>query len=87
MICKYCEKPFEKEFNNQVYCTVLCRTRMTKIKKRLRQMKIHDTLKPRTCKRCKKQFKHYAMKIHCKSCVEHLKQYPHHYRKETNVDT
>ena len=78
--CKYCDKPFTKDYNNQVYCSDHCKERMTKIKKRLRQKQIHNTLVPRICKMCKKKFKFHGMKKNCEDCLLLLKEKPHLYR-------
>ena len=84
--CKYCSEPFEKKFNNQVYCSKFCAKRMTDIKKRLRQKQLLGTLEPRTCKLCSKSFRFHGMKFNCPDCIELLKQYPHYYRKGKTND-
>ena len=80
MICNYCNKEFIKEFKNQVYCTNFCRTRMTTIKKRMRQKKYDGTLRPRTCPRCREEFQFHGMKKLCLSCVKICKIDPYQYK-------
>lgn len=82
MKCKYCENIFKKTFNNQVYCSKQCSEKMTKIKKRLRQKKYHNTLKERKCNLCGDMFRFHGMKKNCKKCVELLKEKPHLYRSK-----
>ncbi len=80
MQCGYCDKDFIKEFNNQVYCSIPCRTRMTNIKKKIRQKKHFNTIDPRKCIICGEMFHHYDMKKSCKKCLILLKENPYLYK-------
>ena len=79
--CNYCSKEFVKTFPNQVYCSIPCRTKMTKIKTRLRQKGYDGTLHPRICPSCNEKFYFYGMKKYCMKCVENFKKNPYMYRK------
>ncbi len=82
-VCEYCDSPYISLHPNSRYCPgKLCASKMNAIKKRIRQKAFHNTLEPRQCKRCGKQFKFHGMKQMCQECVEFLKEKPHHYRKE-----
>ena len=79
-ICNYCDKEFVKEFKHQVYCSIPCRKKMTKIKKKFRQKGYDGTLHPRTCIRCGESFHFYGMKKLCQPCVEVCKENPYEYK-------
>ncbi len=68
--CEYCDEPLINPMGNRKYCPgKLCATKMNAIKKRIYQMKNHNTLEPRICRRCQKPFKYYGMKKYCLDCI------------------
>ncbi len=54
---------------------------MGAIKKKLLQKKYNNTLEPRPCRRCGKDFRFLGMRKYCQDCLEVLKADPYEYKK------
>ena len=79
--CDRCENPYLKTHNSQLYCNKRCAGRSFVEKKKLRQQKENNTLEPRQCKRCHKDFHFHGMKKYCLDCLEFLSIKPQAYKK------
>ena len=91
MKCKYCGKEFEQKCNNQVFCSIFCRTKYhIKYQKEF----YHEQIKNGTilhCKYCGKEFESYKGRKFCsEECVRldknlKRKKYPEKKIKKYNL--